>query len=101
MSKSEMFEAMHPDPEKHGTRVTKDTYDAYKEALLRVIPNSADGIEFGALRNAVVPYLSQELVESTSPGWWTTTVKLDLEARGIIERVSVTGRQRVRKTAQQ
>ena len=98
MSKKEMFEALHPDPEKQGTRVTKATYEAYKEALLKVIPASEEGIEFGALRKAVVPHLDAELVENTSPGWWSTTVKLDLEARGLIERIEGKGRQRVRRT---
>ena len=97
MSKAEMFEALHPDPEKQGTRVTKSTYEAYKEALLKVIPASDEGIEFGALRKAVVPHLDAELLENTSPGWWSTTVKLDLEARGIIERVKTKDRQRVRR----
>ena len=49
MSKAEMFEALHPDPEKQGTSVTKATYEAYKKALLKVIPASEEGMEFGAL----------------------------------------------------
>lgn len=97
MNQNEMIEALHPDPDKQGTRVTKTTYEAYKEALLRVIPATEEGVEFSSLRTAVLPYLSQELQDSTSPGWWTTTVKLDLEARGLIERVSGSGRQRVRR----
>lgn len=93
----EMFEALHPDPEKQGTRVTKSTYDAYRDALLKVIPDTEEGIEFGALRNAVRPHLSAELIDRTSPGWWTTTVKLDLEARGLIERIPTNGKQRLRR----
>ena len=95
--KVEMFEALHPDPAKQGTRVTKSTYDAYKAALLAVIPATEDGIEYGALSKAVVPHLSPELVEKTSQGWWVTSVKLDLEARGMIERVPTKGKQRVRR----
>lgn len=97
MSEKEMFEALHPDPEKQGARVTKATYDAYRAALLQVIPRDEDGIEYGKLSKAVVPYLTQEVVDNTSPGWWVTTVKLDLEARGMIERVPGKGRQRVRR----
>ena len=96
MSKPEMFKAQHPDPEKQGATVTKSTYDADKAALLKVIPSSEEGIEYGALSKAVQPHISAELLESTSPGWWVTTVKLDLEARGVIERVKTKGRQRVR-----
>ena len=97
MGKPDMFEALHPDPTKQGTRVTKSTYDIYRHALLEVIPPTEEGIEFGKLREAVIPYLPAEIVENTSPGWWTTTVKLDLEARGLIERTQHPGRQRVRR----
>lgn len=97
MSKPEMFQALHPDPAKNGTRVTKSTYEAYRDALLKVIPASDEGIAFMALSKAVTPHIAPDLLESTSPGWWTTTVKLDLEARGLIERVPGKGKQRVRR----
>ncbi|MEM7125840.1 MAG: hypothetical protein AAF702_05915 [Chloroflexota bacterium] len=100
MSKTEMFQALHPDPEKQGTRVTKKTYEIYRDALLKVIPESQEGIEFALLSKAVVPYLSSNILDQTSPGWWTTTVKLDLEARGMIERVPGRGRQKVRRITQ-
>lgn len=96
-NQKEMFEALHPDPEKQGTRVTKATYDAYKAALLEIIPASEEGVEYGTLSKAVIPHLTPELVESTSQGWWVTCVKLDLEARGLIERLPTKGKQRVRK----
>lgn len=97
MAEKEMFDALHPDPEKQGTRVTKTTYEAYKAALLEVIPMDDQGIEYGKLSKEVVPHLTQELIDTTSQTWWVTAVKLDLEARGIIERVPEKGRQRVRK----
>ena len=99
MSQVEMIEALHPDPSKQGTRVTKATYEVYRAALLKVIPDTPEGIEFMALSKAVQPHVPDDVLESTSAGWWTTTVKLDLEARGLIERVNVRGRQRVRRTA--
>jgi hypothetical protein len=96
MNQPEMFQALHPDPSKQGVRVTKATYEAYRTALLQVIPVDEEGVLFGALSAAVVPHLSPELVATTSPGWWVTTVKLDLEARGKIERVPGKGKQRLR-----
>ena len=99
MSQVEMMEARHPDPDKKGTRVTKATYEVYRDALLEVIPNTPEGIEFMALSKAVQPHVPGDVLEATSAGWWTTTVKLDLEARGLIERVNVKGRQRVRRTS--
>ena len=96
----EMMEALHPDPEKQGTRVTKTTYEQYRKALLKVIPPTETGILFSELSQAVEPHLSAELLAQTSPGWWVTTVKLDLEARGLIERVPGKGKQRLRLTPQ-
>jgi sulfur transfer complex TusBCD TusB component (DsrH family) len=93
----EMFEALHPDPNKQGTRVTKATYEAYKTALLNVIPHSKEGVAFMALRDAVVPHLPEDILNTSSTGWWCTVVKLDLEARGIVERVPGRGPQHVRR----
>ena len=98
MSESEIYEALHPDPAKKGGRVTKATYDAYRDAFLRVLPGDETGIELQPLIDGIVPLLPQEVRESSSPGWWMMTVKLDLEARGLIERVAGKGKQRVRRT---
>ncbi|MCO5187965.1 MAG: hypothetical protein M9918_07210 [Anaerolineae bacterium] len=93
----EMMEALHPDPNKKGTRVTKATYLVYKAALLTVIPDAEEGIYFSDLPKAVEPYLTEDVIRNTSTGWWVTTVKLDLEARGLIERVPGKGKQRLRR----
>ena len=97
MSEQEMFVALHPDPAKQGTRVTRTTYESYRAALLQVIPAEVDGVPFAALRELVLPHLPADLSKTTSPGWWTTTVKLDLEARGLIERVPGSKPQRLRR----
>ena len=97
MSEKEMFQALHPDPNKQGARVTKATFDIYREALLQLIPADEEGIALQTLFEDVVPLVPPEIAANTSPGWWTMTVKLDLEARGVIERVPGKGRQRVRK----
>jgi len=91
-----MFQALHPNPEKQGTRVTKATYEAYRDAMLKVVPDTETGIEYGQLSEAVRPHITQDILESTSPMWWVTTVKLDLEARGLIKRIPGRGKQRVR-----
>ena len=92
-----MMQALHPDPTKQGTRVTKATYEAYREALLEVIPADPEGIQFMELSKAVEPRVSADITANTSVGWWTTTVKLDLEARGMVERVPGEKPQRVRR----
>lgn len=93
----EMIVAKHPDPTKNGAHVTKAHYDAYREALLQVIPATEEGVQFMGLSKLVEAVVSAETLAQTSPGWWTTTVKLDLEARGLIERIPAKGRQRIRR----
>ena len=96
-SKKEMFEALHPDPTKQGVRVTKEYYDAYFEALSQVIPDTEEGVFFSDLPKLVDPLLAENIAANTKSGWWVTSVKLDMEARGVIERVPGKGKQRVRK----
>lgn len=93
----EMIQALHPDPQKRGPRVRRRAYEAYREALLQVIPAHPEGVPFGELAAAVASRVPAEVRAETSPGWWATTVKLDLEARGLIERVPGPGRQRLRR----
>lgn len=92
-----MIEALHPDPDKKGARVTKATFEAYHNALLEVIPADENGIFLSELGELVRPYLPPHILENTSLMWWIMTVKLDLEAQGIIKRVSGKGKQRIRR----
>lgn len=96
MSK-EMIEGLHPDPTKQGTRMTKANYEAYRTALLEVIPANEEGVYYSDLTKLVEPFVPAEIYANTSPGWWVTSVKLDLEARKIIERVEGKGKQRIRR----
>ena len=98
-SNPEMFEALHPDPDKKGARVTKATYDAYRSVLLDVIPADENGVFLSDLNRLIEPHLPSDIIENTSIMWWIMCVKLDLEARSIIERVPGKGKQRVRKIA--
>lgn len=93
----EMTEALHPDG-KASTRVNKADYDAYRKALLKVIPNNDEGVRFMHLAELVEEILPQEVLDRSRPMWWITTVKLDLEARGLIERVPKASPQRIRRT---
>jgi hypothetical protein len=93
----EIVEALNPQPDKMATRVNKANYDAYRAALLQVIPRTRDGVLFGNLADLVSPKLPAAIAASTKPMWWVTTVKLDLEARGLIERVPKASPQRLRR----
>ena len=76
--------ALHPDPKKQGTRIDREKYEQIKAAILDAIGEARE-IAFGMLAEAVESRLTAPF--DGSIGWYTTTVKLDLEARGFIEQV--------------
>ena len=74
---------LHP-AGKEGVNIEKAKYDAVKQAILAAISERGE-IRFSELPAAVEANLSAPFEGSI--GWYTTTVKLDLEARGMIERI--------------
>ena len=99
MPSTETIEARHPDPGKRPTRVGRAKYEAYRRALLRVIPRSDQGVRLADLPDLMVETLDEPFRSEGKFAWWVTTVKLDLEARGLIERVPGRGPQRLRRPA--
>ncbi len=77
--------------------IDREKYEAMKNARLEVIPEGEEGVLFGELAERVKPLLPEKVFEGASIGWYTTTVKLDLEARGLIERVPKASPQRLRR----
>ncbi len=89
---------LNPALGKQGTRIVRWKYDLLRGAILDVIPDNAEGVAFKQLAELVERRLSaQQLKRLGSLGWYTTTVKLDLEARGEIERVPDSKPQRLRR----
>lgn len=76
--------AQHPDPDKQGVRIARDRYDAVRGAIEEALEREGT-LTFTELRAAVENALDDRF--DGSPGWYYVTVKLDLEARGVIERV--------------
>jgi hypothetical protein len=69
------------------TRVDKAMYDAMKHAMWQVLPAQAPGLTQTEIRQAVVPYLPEDLYPGgAKAGWWTKTVQLDQEAKGTLVR---------------
>ncbi|MAW61549.1 MAG: hypothetical protein CMJ94_12030 [Planctomycetes bacterium] len=92
----ERFQTLHPDPGKQGENIVKWKYEAVRAALLQQIPDQGEGALFSELPDGVRKALSpKQLDELGSVSWYVTTVKLDLEARGEIRRVSGRGPQRL------
>ena len=76
---------LHPDADKQGVNISKQKYEVMREAILACIRTNGE-LAFKDLTPAVTSYLDGTF--DGSIGWYVTTVKLDLEARGLIERVS-------------
>jgi hypothetical protein len=87
-----------PTPGKKGTRIDRWKFDLLRKAILRVVPADEMGVRFSGLPELVERELSTtEQEELGSISWYTTTVKLELEVRGEIERVADAHPQRVRR----
>ena len=74
---------LHP-AGKQGVNIDRAKYDLIRQAILDNLAQRGE-IPFGELSASVTASLARPF--DGSVGWYTTTVKLDLEARGIIERV--------------
>jgi hypothetical protein len=84
---------------KGGTRVSAEKYEIIRKAILKAVPKTKAGIAFGDLPKAVEKHLGRaDRAKIGSIPWYVTTVKLDLEARGLIERVPEAKPQRLRRT---
>ena len=91
-------QTLHPDADKSGPRIDRIQYDAFRRAILKAVPRRETGIPFKELSPAVAGLLPQRVRNSVgSITWYTTTIKLDLEARGEIERVPGSRPQRLRR----
>ena len=66
-------------------------YAATKRAVLKVISKRSPGLTVAALEEAVLAHLPEDLFPGgAKAGWWTKTVQLDLEAKGILTREKTT-----------
>ncbi|MBW1873161.1 MAG: hypothetical protein JRJ19_13915 [Deltaproteobacteria bacterium] len=93
---NEKILARHPDPNKQGTNISRDKYDLVRSAIIAIL-NEVGIMSFGDLGLEVQEKLTDSFEGSIS--WYYTTVKLDMEARGTIERVGKGSPQRLRLTA--
>ncbi len=91
----ERIKTLHPQG-KQGVNIEKEKYDTVAAAILASI-QAAGVLPFSDLAAAVTSRLPANFEGSI--GWYTTTVKLDLEARGRIERVPGATPQQLRLAA--
>ena len=82
----------HPEG-KQGVNIRREKYDAMKVAILRSVRSRGEA-PLQVVREEVQNDLQGSFEGSVS--WYLTTVKLDLEARGILERVPGKRPQRIK-----
>ncbi len=84
---TERILTQHPQG-KAGVRIAKDKYEEMRRALLILIPQNQQGVAFQELPEALLAHLDPIVYPpKASVKWYLTTVKQDLEARGLIEQV--------------
>ena len=90
-----MVYAETPTPGKKGTNVNEEKYSTIYNAILDVFAGEQE-ILFKELPEKIAATLVSPFDGSIS--WYTTTVKLDMESKGILERVPGSRPQRLRLT---
>ena len=89
---TERIMTLHP-AGKQGVNIDKSKYDMVRQAIEEVL-QAQPGITFSGLTDAVGERIGD--VFDGSVGWYVVSVKLDLEARGELERVDGRSPQRLR-----
>lgn len=90
---NEKIMTLHPDASKQGVNIDRAKYDTVRDAIVSLLEQRGE-MTYTDLADAVGEVLTGNFEGSIQ--WYTVTVKLDLEARGVIERVPRTTPHRVR-----
>ena len=88
MQRDEKVRCDNPEPGKKPVRIARWKYEAVRQAMVGVLSMDRDGVPFRDLAARVRSRLEpHELERLGSVSWYTTVVKLDLEAKGRVRRV--------------
>lgn len=90
----ERIRTLHPE-KKQGVNISREKYEIIRSAILCVLQKEKE-ITFMNLSRAVEKEVNGNFEGSVT--WYVTTVKLDMEARGEIKRVTHSRPQLVRLT---
>ncbi|MFK7921230.1 MAG: hypothetical protein AB8H47_04700 [Bacteroidia bacterium] len=86
---------LHPEG-KAGVNISRDKYEQMRSAIVDIVKEK-DTIGFSEMGDLLTSRLKDNFNGSIM--WYYTTVKLDLEARGEIERFKQKGKQMIRLTS--
>ncbi|MDX1521072.1 MAG: hypothetical protein R3264_05560 [Anaerolineae bacterium] len=92
---TEKILTLHP-AGKQGVNIDKAKYDVIKAAIVETL-QATPGLTFTELNERITAQLEDNF--DGSIGWYVVSVKLDLEARGLLERIPKTSPQQLRLTA--
>jgi hypothetical protein len=94
---AEHVQCLHPNPTKTAPSIDRYLYEVTRAAILDAVPMRGEGIPLHALGGEVERRTPPGTWTRASVGWYTTVVKLDLEARGLLQRAATRGLQRLYK----
>ncbi len=97
MSSEERIVTLHPVEGENGVSISLQKYYLMREAIVDSLAQSGQ-LTFQELRSAVEKRLAGGFEGFI--GWYFTTIKLDLEARGIVVRVGSGSPQRLQLSEQ-
>ncbi len=89
---SDKIMTLHPQG-KQGVNIDRAKYDKMRDAILAIVEREP-GVRFSDLGNKIHSELDGDF--DGSIGWYATSVKLDLEARGLLERLPNVSPQQLR-----
>jgi len=85
-----------PTPGKSPVRIDQWKYQVVADAILCVLASEGEGVAFKELSGMVADFIDDhKKPDLGSISWYTTTVKLDLEAKGRIRRADRSGPQKL------
>jgi hypothetical protein len=74
---------------KSGAYVTREKYESVRQAMLEILPKEGEGLTLEEIVAEIETRVPAELFPK-GVTWYTVTVKLDLEARGMVKRIPKT-----------
>jgi len=95
---SERVKLIHPEG-KNAPSISRENYTLFRQAVLTVMERAATALTWKQIEQGVLAYLTEQgIVFEGSPGWFAVSVKLHLEATGVIGTFTEKGRKLHRLT---
>ncbi|PID37266.1 MAG: hypothetical protein CSA70_12170 [Rhodobacterales bacterium] len=85
--RADKIEVENPNTPGRTERLDHAKYEAMRDALLPVLPDTPPGLKVAEAKEALLPHLDKKLFPGgAKAGWWLKAVQLDLEAKKVIAR---------------